>query len=215
MKQLKGISFHPSGKVLNDKTGKELKITEKGRFIWKGKSHNLAKYLLLTFKGIEVRNGRIVHLDGNKANFTINNIRYASLQKKSLKPSENDLKNLLKIYFVLPVEFSLKDVFSFRLALSIIAESQLFSQKYKTMENIEIFREYIQYTECPSIRAISQKHGITIRDGQNIINYFLMKLIEETQKNTKHLKIEKSTFLILSKKKIKQSGNFKSRNYEL
>jgi hypothetical protein len=205
MKQFKNLIFQKEGSVIDSKTMKPLIVNQRGYFTFKGVKYNLAKCLLKYFKDIEVKSGRITHLDGDRRNFNVNNIEYTSKQKKALKPSEKDIFSLLETYFVMPDGFSLFDSFNFRLALSIITERQAFFEKYKNLEGIEVFKDYVQPALRVSIHSLAKKHKITVEDSKNIINLCLNKLVEDAKEISKY-EVIKKWGLKLKKKRPTQNN---------
>ena len=95
--KLKGISVSKSGLVKNTISQKVLKTGKRGYFIFDGKNINLAKLMIETFYGIKCKTGRVVFKDGNKENFSYNNLEYNSKFNRVEKPNEIDLLNILKV----------------------------------------------------------------------------------------------------------------------
>ncbi|MFS4470050.1 hypothetical protein [Chryseobacterium sp. T20] len=177
---IKGISISRSGSVKNTVTDKVLKVTKRGYFIHYGKTVNLPKLMLETFRGFNIKTGQLYFIDGNRQNFNIDNLEYKTKLGKIQPPEEPKIISIIKFYFGKSEMINVKDVFKYRMQLKIILEQRNFFDKNKNILNINVFRDYFSI-DTPGYKNLSKRNSITINDARRTVYFFLGKLIEDCE----------------------------------
>ncbi|SHL81712.1 hypothetical protein [Flavobacterium chilense] len=176
-----GLFLSNKGKAYNYITKRECKPTASGYITFNGKTYNLAKMLLETFKKESVRAGKILFLNGNSKDFDINNISYA-VGTHYTAPSEASLINCIRLYFEIPKKLTRHDIF-FKDYLNRIVHLRGFICSHEG-NDFNLFLEWLKpFTQSRSKAQVSVKNGYTIVNGTNAINKYLSLLVNECLKD--------------------------------
>lgn len=177
---IKGINVSRLGSVKNMNTNRILKVCQRGYFIHSGKAINLSKLMLKTFKGINIKSGKIYFIDGDRQNFSIDNLEYKTKLEKNSPPEETAIISIIKFYFGRNEKVNIRDVFNYRMQLKTILDQRNFFSENKKVFNINVFRDYFSI-DTPSYKNLSKRNSITINDARRTVYFFLGKLIEDCE----------------------------------
>ena len=184
---LKEISITNGGTVRNNKTGKFLKISERGYFILNNKPQNLPKLMLQTFKKIALKNGRIRFKDNDKRNFDVENIEYVTKLAIIPAPDEKDLESIIYTYFK-DDDFKMGDWLQFRIYINMIMKNRGFFEENKNENNIDVFSDYFSVS-FPSYISLAKRNKISIKDAKTTVYFFLNRLVSNC-KNDAELRLK-------------------------
>jgi len=175
---LQNLFINDCGCVFNLKTGKTLKPTKRNYIITAGKTYNVEKLLLLTFKNEPIRSGKIKYTDGNKLNLNASNLEYVTKYPHRNNINPEALKTAIRCYFEVEKKFNQKDYLQTRLYLKLIIKKRNFYFEYSHRNNIDIFKSYM--SELTNSRAkVAKEYGISVRDCDHVINDFINLLIND------------------------------------
>lgn len=175
---IRNISLSKNGDVKNTKTNKILKVSKRGYFIYPDQPVNLPKLMLSVFKGIKIRTGQILFLDGNTQNYSLDNLEYKTKLQRIQRPCENDIKEIIKYYYGKDEIINIKDVYKYRIQLKIILVKRNFFYRNKEVFNIQVFEDYFSIF-MPGFLQLSKRNNITVNDAERTIYFFLNKLIDD------------------------------------
>lgn len=184
---LKDISVTKTGNVRNNKTGKLLKISERGYFVLNNKPQNLAKLMLQTFKKIALKNGRIRFKDNDKRNFDVENIEYVTKLEIIAAPDEKDLESIIYTYFK-DDNFKMRDWLQFRIYINMIMKKRCFFEENKNENNIDIFSDYFSVS-FPSYISLAKRNNISVKDAKTTVYFFFNRLVSNC-KNDAELRLK-------------------------
>ena len=193
--------INQSGDIVNLITGNILKNYPRNENVRiEGKTLNIAKLVLLTFKKEPYREKQhIEYKDSDKTNFHLSNLKYKRIFRTTGEPvNKTDLLQAIRCYF--EVKKSLKPDYTLivKLYLGII-----FKKRQKQIINnqniIDIYNEYL----TNSIAKTAQKYKLSVRDCTLIINSITKKLINSVLNDLKAGKLEILPYLP-RKRTIKQ-----------
>lgn len=184
---LKDISVTKTGNVRNNKTGKLLKISERGYFVLNNKPQNLAKLMLQTFKKIALKNGRIRFKDNDKRNFDVENIEYVTKLEIITAPDEKDLESIIYTYFK-DDNFKMRDWLQFRIYINMIMKKRCFFEENKNENNIDIFSDYFSVS-FPSYISLAKRNNISVKDAKTTVYFFFNRLVSNC-KNDAELRLK-------------------------
>ncbi|WP_269686496.1 hypothetical protein [Flavobacterium lacustre] len=176
---IKGLYLTNKGKIHNYTTGNAISPTKTGKAIINGKTYNLPKLILETFKKIPVRNGKTLFLNGNNKDFDYNNLEYASTGIQHTAPPESEIINAIRLYFEVPKKINTQN-FWFKDHLNQIAKQRGFIYFHHNNTGFNLFVEWLQpFNKSQSKAQLSKVNGYTVRNGINTINKYLSLLINE------------------------------------
>ena len=196
------LFINPSGLVYNrqtDKTSrhKRLKIADNQPTI------SRAAAVLWTFKNQPPRpKQQIVFKDGDRNNLNPANLKYTSIGVKEVVLNTADLYLAIRKYITVNEKwrFDIRTIET-RLYLSVLAEINKFSYVWDSAENTEVVKEYLNGFE--TIRKISKKHGLTVRDTRNLIYDLLNRMAKGL--NSRKNEILPTAKRITEKQRTKQA----------
>lgn len=174
---VKGLYLSKSGKAYNQATNRPLKPSKSGHVAIFGKSYNLAKLILETYKKTPVRNGQIIFINGNNRDFDFNNVAYATgTQYKA--PPESEIVNCIRLYYEVPKKLNRQNIL-FKYYLNEIAVKRGFIGRYRE-SNFILFVQWLKPFRSSVKKAeISAKNGFSTTNGTNAINQYLSLLVSE------------------------------------
>ena len=110
------LFINQAGKVYDRETGKYLTRTKNNHLKTQGKYLNVPKLILQAFKGQKYRDGKMVYIDGNRANLEPDNLKYASLFNtgQTVEVNQADLTTAIRCYFEVEKSYQVKDAFKTR-----------------------------------------------------------------------------------------------------
>ncbi|TDE01515.1 hypothetical protein [Flavobacterium sandaracinum] len=174
---VKGLYLSNQGKAYNQTTNRELTPSKRGYIAIFGKSYNLAKLILETYKKTPVRGGQIIFINGNDLDFDFNNLVYTTgLHYKA--PSESEIVKCIRLYYEVPKKLNRQNIL-FKYYLNEIAVKRGFIGRYCESEFI-LFLEWLKPLRSSVTKAeISAKNGFSTTNGTNAINKYLTLLVNE------------------------------------
>lgn len=169
------------GEQLNQRTGKVQKVQKVSTTYGKIK---VEKVILWLFKGQTPRSGQIIHINGDKANHTPENVKYASLNECVNKEIVNraDLLGALRCYYEIDrKEKPNTGEFITRLRLKDIANYRRYTERNKKEPFFDVFADWlnVDITQIQNIKQIADKHDLGIRDTRTIIARYVNRLTSE------------------------------------
>lgn len=173
------LYVNPQGKVYNLKTGKYLKPTPRNFIKPENEYLSVPKLVLQAFAKQPYRNGQIQYIDGNKANLSIQNLKYSRIFEPDRKPEPVNRENLLtaiRCYIQVKERFNVNERLQTRFYLQSITRQRHFFIYKKDLQHIEVFETYINGANTTKTAT---KHGLTVRDCSVIVNQFIKLLITD------------------------------------
>jgi len=167
------------GKVYNIKTGKYLKPTPRNLIKPENEYLSVPKLVLQAFAKQPYRNGQIQYINGNKANLSVQNLKYSRIFAPDRTHEPVNRENLLtaiRCYIQVKERFKISDSYQTRFYLQSITRQRLFFIYKKDLQYIEVFETYI---EGNNTTKTATKHGLTVRDCSVIVNQFINLLITD------------------------------------
>jgi len=161
------------------------------RLTLNGKTIRIEKVVLWIFKGEPIRGGKIVHIDGNTANNSPENLKYRTLGTLTAAPvnvNRPDLLTAIRCFKAVEKRFKartsdpqtrdfLKDIFPIRV-----------KTPFQEMTEFErIFLDWCYCWECKPTtnKQISEKYGLTLLEAKNLIaaqlNRFTGAIIQDLE----------------------------------
>ena len=147
----------------------------RARLTLNGKTIRIEKVVLWIFKGEPIRGGKIVHIDGNTANNSPENLKYRTLGTLTAAPvnvNRPDLLTAIRCFKSVEKRFKartsdqqtreyLKDIFPIR-------------EKTPFQEMTEFERIFLDWCYCweckpTTNKQISEKYGLTLLEAKNLI----------------------------------------------
>lgn len=162
----------------------------RARLTLNGKTIRIEKVVLWIFKGEPIRGGKIVHIDGNTANNSPENLKYRTSQ--ALTPENVNRAQLLtaiRYYFSVKKTFKARtNDYQTRFYLKeIIQKRNRYSGKPTKTETIFFDWCYCWTTDPTTNKQISEKYGLTILEAKTLIakqvNQFSTAIIQEFEAN--------------------------------
>lgn len=207
IKDFKHLYINKIGNVFSLQTNELLKPTI-NNYIRPSKDSylNIAKLLLQAFANKPYKQGQITHIDGNKKNLELSNIKYSSIFEPSYKPQVNksDLLNAIRCYFEIEKEYNINNSILTRLYLQMIARERDYLYTISKEPYFYVFETYLTNVNNNATDT-AKRHKLSIRDTIVIINSFINMLSNEVLKdlNKGTLKILDYQTKISEKKKLK------------
>lgn len=198
------LAINKLGTVYNIQTGhtrkpKTVITPQYGRIITE-------KAILWVFAGEEPRSGQIMHLDGQKSNKSLENIKYATPEQytTSEKINISDLRTTLGCYFSLDRKHKpLTNQLETKLCLKTIAEKRAFHKKNQKGRFYGVFMDWLTNHEITPTKA-AEMHRISHRAAKNVINYYINRLTAETCNDLKAGLLKKQPFLLTQRERRKK-----------
>lgn len=179
----RNLYVNKNGKVFNLNTGRYLKPTQRNYIITDGKYLNAAKLILMVFSNEPYRDGQIIHIDGNKSNLSVKNLKYARIHDTNTieKVNKADLLKAIRCYFSVEKSFSVDDHLRKTMYLHAILDKRLFLIDNAKAQYIEVFKTYIgtNILNRSNIAQTAKQHGLSYRDCNIIVNQFQNQLVSE------------------------------------
>ena len=165
------------GKAYNQTTNRELTPSKSGCVAICGKSYNLAKLVLETYKKTPVRTGQIIFINGNDRDFDFTNLAYTTgLHYKA--PTESEIVKCIRLYFEVPKKLNRQNIL-FKYYLEKIAVKRGFMCRHNDPDFI-LFTEWLKpFVFSTGKTEISAKNGFSPTNGANAINKYLRLLVNE------------------------------------
>lgn len=174
---VKVLYLSNSGKAYNQFTNKYLKPNKSGYIGIFGKSYNLAKLILETYKKTPVRSGQIIFINGNDRDFDFKNLTYTTGTHYKA-PAEIEILNCIRFYFQVPKKLNRQNIL-FKYYLNEVAKKRGFMNRHNEKDFI-LFAEWLKPFKSNVKKAeISVKNGLSITNGTNAINKYLNRLVNE------------------------------------
>lgn len=186
VKDCPDLYINETGKVYSLKTGEYLKPDPKNNIKAETQRLSVPKLILQAFKGETYRTGKIVYIDGNKANTTAENIKYSRLFEpgKTIEVNQTALMTAIRCYFEVEKRYTTKDSIQTRMFARLIIGERGFFIDNRKKPYIEVFKTYIEGIQN-SLSATAKKHGLTVRDCSIIVNGFINQLINDILQDLK------------------------------
>ena len=186
VKDYQSLYINETGNVYSLKAGEYLKPDHRNTIKAEHQRLSVHKLILQTFKGEAYRAGRIVYIDGNKANTTAQNIKYSRLFEpgKTIKVNTKDLMTAIRCYFEVKKRYTTKDSIQTRMFARLIISERGFFIDNSKKPYIEVFKTYIEGIQN-SLSATAKTHGLTAIDCSIIVNGFINQLISDILKDLK------------------------------
>lgn len=164
------------------------------------------KAVLWMFSKEKPRNGKIVHLDGNKSNRSLENIKYATPLQYITDENINisDLKTALRCYFSLDRNHKPRtNQIQTKFYLKEIVETRAFDKENENKEFHGVFRDWLTNDEITTAK-VAQMHSISHKGAKNVINQHINRLTAEICKDLKAGLLKKQPFLLTQREKRKE-----------
>lgn len=165
------------------------------------------KVLLWLFSNEEPRSGQITHLDGNKLNKSLTNIKYTTPKElaTAVKLNRTNLVTALRCYFQINKK-SKPDInqLGTKILLSSIAETRAFHINNENKEFYGVFDDWLSNYELTTAK-VAQMHDIGQRACKNAVNMFTNKLTAEIIKDLKAGLLKKQPFSLTQREKRKEA----------
>lgn len=177
--QISGLYASKDGDLYNHSTQRFLNITAKGTTTISGKAYNVAKIILETFCKIPIRSGQIAFKNGNKKDFSFENLEYKTTIKQDA-PKETDLIQCIRFYFEVDKKLNKNSLMTKHYLYEII-KIRGFNLKYKGLD-FDLFLEYAKndfWVLSNNQKNTFDKFNYTATNGKNAINKYLKLLISE------------------------------------
>jgi len=186
VKDYPDLYINETGNVYSLKNGTYLKPDKRKPLNIEKTDLNIPKLILQTFKGETYRAGKIVYIDGNKANTTAQNIKYSRLFEpcKTIEVSQADLMTAIRCYYQVEKRYTTKDSIQTRMFARLIISERGFFIDNSKKPYIEVFKTYIEGIQN-SLSATAKTHGLTVRDCSIIVNGFTNQLISDILQDLK------------------------------
>ena len=172
--------INQSGDIVNLITGNLLKNYPRNEHVRiEGKTLNIAKLVLLTFKKQPYReNQHIEYKDSDKTNYHLSNVKYKRIfkAKAACKVNKADLLTAIRCYFAVNKRFKIKDDTATKIYLSLIYEKR----KHKTGNTIIKAAYLYEYYLKSSITETAKNYNLSVRDTEIVINSITNILIINT-----------------------------------
>lgn len=166
------------------------------------------KVLLWLFSNEEPRSGQITHLDGNKLNKSLTNIKYTTPKElaTAVKLNRTTLVTALRCYFQINKK-SKPDInqLETKILLSSIAETRAFHISNENKEFYGVFNDWLSNYELTTAK-VAQMHDIGQRACKNAVNMFTNKLTAEISNDLKAGLLIKQPFLLTESEKRKEEN---------
>lgn len=176
-KYLDLVFISKNGIVIDCKSEKILKICNRGYFTIDKKKYNLPKIMMLLFRNEAIKNGRIVFLNNDINDYSIDNIKYKSNVKKEIKPDRKLIIKLIRYYYPEPNIININDVYKFRMQMELIAKIRNeFTDNIDLIKN-DVITKYLT-APYPSIYLISKMTGLSVSDTRNYVYNFINNMIQ-------------------------------------
>ncbi len=179
----KSLYVSQSGAVFSVVAGKFLKPTERNQVKPETEYLSVPKLVLEAFANEPYRNGHIIHIDGNKENLNVENLKYTRIFPTDRKPDPVNREHLLLVircYVRVNESYNVKDSFQTGIYLKMITGRRLFFELNKELKHIDVFQSYINGDNASKT---AKKYGLTALDRAVIINMFINMLITEILKD--------------------------------
>lgn len=172
------------------------------------------KVLLWVFKNETPRSGHIMHIDGNKSNKSLTNIKYTTPKElvTAVKLNRTNLVTALRCYFQINKK-SKPDInqLETKILLSSIAETRAFHISNENKEFYGVFDDWLSdYNR--TIVEVSKMHRLAIRAGKNAVYMFTNKLTSEICNDLKAGLLIKQPYL-LTKSEVRREETEKFLKY--
>lgn len=162
----------------------------RARLTLNGKTIRIEKVVLWIFKGEPIRGGKIVHIDGNTANNSPENLKYRTSQALTPENVNRDqLLTAIRHYFSVKKTFKARtNDYQTRFYLKeIIQKRNRYSAKPTKTETIFFDWCYCWTTDPTTNKQISEKYGLTVLEAKTLIakqvNQFSAAIIQEFEAN--------------------------------
>lgn len=191
----KGFRRIPETDIFINESGKitvypKERTTSPSRIYLNGKTIRIEKFVLWIFKGEPIRGGKIVHIDGNTANNSPENLKYRTLE--ALTPENVNRAQLLtaiRYYFSVKKTFKARtNDYQTRFYLKeIIQKRNRYNASPTKTETIFFDWCYCWTTDPTTNKQISEKYDLTQLEAKTLIakqvNQFSAAIIQEFEAN--------------------------------
>ncbi len=144
----------------------------------------IAKAVLWLFGGVTPRSGQITHLNGDKEDNSLNNIKYSALFNRSERETidRDNLRTAIRCYFNIDrkAKPDLCDGIT-RTHIGLLAELRSYVERKANEPFISIFGEWLGdgITLSLNTTEIARKHAMAVRDIRLIVARYLNALTSE------------------------------------
>lgn len=197
------LLVNTNGTVYSLEKRKELHRNNQNAVRIKQGSIKIDKLILSAFCNEPIREKRHTkHRNGDKNDFNPKNIVYNQKYEIGLKTQINNekLKTAIRCYFKVPESYNVKNYVLTRIYLVEIIRVRNFYEDYKTDNELNIFKSYMQGFANSRAR-IAKEFNISVRDCNFIINRFINELVNGIIKDLENGQLEIMDYL--PKKKTK------------
>lgn len=206
------VAINDSGTVYNINTGhtrtpRNIITPIYGRIVTE-------KVILWLFANEVPRIGSIMHLDGNKSNKSLANIKYATPKElaTAVKLNRTNLITALRCYFSIDKKSNPHtNQLETKILLSSIAQTRSFHVNNENEEFYKVFNDWLSdYTR--TIIEVSKMNRLAIRAGKNAVYMFTNKLTSEICNDLRAGLLIKQPYL-LTKSEIRRDETEKFLKY--
>lgn len=154
------------------------------------------KAVLWAFKGETPRSGKVVHLNGDRADFTPENLKYSTLKecRQTEKVNTGRLHTALRCYFKIDKKYKprLQDGIT-KMNLKLIVDKRKFIPGGNGKPVFNVLETYLGEWSATA-KKIAESHNITIRDARTIIAKYINQLTDEIIRDLDAGKLEIQPF---------------------
>jgi len=154
------------------------------------------KAVLWLFGGITPRKGQVTHIDGNKANKALENLKYSSLALAATPETVNraDLLRAIRCYCQIGrMDKPIVSDFMTRLYLQIVAKARNYAAAHSKEPHFALFANWID--NRATIPDAAKAHGVGIRDARTIIARYVNTLTGEAVADLQAGRLELQPYL--------------------
>ena len=162
----------------------------RARLTLNGKTIRIEKVVLWIFKGEAIRGGKIVHIDGNTANNSPENLKYKTLGTLTAAPvnvNRHDLLTAIRCFFIVEKTFKARtNDYQTRAYLQEIIRKRS-NYKGKPTQFETIFFDWCYCWTCEPLtnKQIAEKYGLTLLEAKTLIakqlNEFTAAIIKDLE----------------------------------